>query len=138
MIAPDTVQAAIITLLKADAALVASLTAAARIKEADWRGTTFEYPACRVDVADMRPTGNGSCTEQRLGVTGSIIIYSKQESSLEAAKLLGLVENAIQQKHLSGAGMGSQIMRPIQTILPYRDNDIWRGDVVFATTVFEV
>jgi hypothetical protein len=139
VIAPQTVQGAIIALLKADAALVAGLAGdAKRIKEADWRGTTFEYPAVRVDIGDQRPTGNGNCSEQRLGVTGSIIVYSKQESSLEAAQVLGLVENAIQQKHLVGAGMGSQIMRDIQTNFPYRENDIWRGEVVFATTVFEV
>jgi hypothetical protein len=86
----------------------------------------------------MRPTGNGNCSEQRLGVTGAIIVYSKVDSSAEAAQVLGLVENAIQQKHLSGAGMGSQVLRPFQTNFPYRDNDIWRGEVVFATTVFEV
>ncbi|MCJ7527443.1 MAG: hypothetical protein MUO37_04930 [Methyloceanibacter sp.] len=139
MISPDVVQAAIIALLKADAPLVASLAAdPARIKEADWRGTDFEYPAVRVDITDMRPTGNGNCSEQRQGVTGSIIVYSKVDSSAEAAALLGLVQNAIQQKHLVGAGMSSQVMRPIETHFPYRDNDIWRGEVVFATTVFEV
>jgi hypothetical protein len=139
MISPNVVQAAIVALLKADAPLVAGLAGdPARIKEADWRGTGFDYPAVRVDITDMRPTGNGNCSEQRLGVTGAIIVYSKVDSSAEAAQVLGLVENAIQQKHLSGAGMGSQVLRPFQTNFPYRDNDIWRGEVVFATTVFEV
>lgn len=138
MISPDIVQAAIIALLKADAPLVAGLAAdAERIKEADWRGTDFEYPACRVNIADMRPTGSGNCSEQRLGVTGSIIVYSKADSSAEASRLLGLVQNAIRQKHLTGAGMTSQVMRPVETHFPYRDNDIWRGEVLFATTVIE-
>lgn len=137
MLSPETIQKAMITLLKADAPLVAALTDAARIKEADWRGTTFEYPAVRLDISAMSPQGNGPCAESWLGIAGSIYVFSKEHSSEECLQILGLVENAIQRKRLTETGMTSLELRPEIVNYPIRDDDIWRGEVIFATVAIE-
>lgn len=137
MISPATIQIAIIALLKADAALVAGLGATARIKEAEWRGTSFAYPALRVDMTSISPQGNGACAEQWLTVEGALIVYSKEDSSLECLTLLGVVQDAIQRQRLSAAGMTGLELKIAQLSPPDREENIWRGAVLFTTTAIE-
>lgn len=138
MLSPATIQAALMTLLQADVPLVAALGGdPAQIKEASWRGKGFEHPAVRLDMGDHRPQGTGACAEQWLGLVGSINVFSKDSSSLECLTILGLVANAIQRKRLTGAGMTGLEIKIDQTVYPYRDGNVWRGEVVFATTAIE-
>jgi len=137
MLSPHEVQAAFITLLQGNAALVAALAGPEAIKEAEWAGSSFDYPAVRLDIADMRPQGNGACAARWLSVTGSIIVLSKGDSSAECLTVLGLVQNAIQGRHLTGAGLTSLEVRVEQAIYPYREDNIWRGEIPFATTVIQ-
>jgi len=137
MLSPYDIQAALITLLKADAPLVAALADAGAIKEAEWRGTDFEYPAVRVDITGGSPQGNGACAEQWIGVAGSIIVLSKEDSSAECLTLLGLVQNAVQRKRLTGVGMTGLEIKIDQTVYPFREINLWRGEIVFATVAIE-
>jgi hypothetical protein len=137
MLSPTTVQAALVALLKADPLLVAALSSADAIKEAQWRGTKFAYPAVRVDISDMRPQGNGACAKRWLATAGSILVYSKGDSSAECENILGLVENAIVGRHLSAAGLTSLEFRVDQVVYPFRETNLWRGEILFATTAIE-
>jgi hypothetical protein len=137
MLSPDTVQAALVAVLKANGTLVGALAGPDSIKEAQWRGTTFDYPAVRVDITDMRPQGNGACAEQWLAVAGAIIVFSKIDSSVECMTVLGLVQNAIQRRRLAGAGLTSLDLRVEFVVYPYREGNIWRGEIAFGTTAIE-
>lgn len=133
MITPRQAQASVIALLKADAALVAVV--AAEIREAEWQGTAFVYPACRVDESDLRPQGTGGCAEDWTALTGAIRVFSKEESSGQCLDLLGLVQTAIQRRHLIGLGYTSLEIKVDMTVLPYQEESIWRGEVTFYTTL---
>jgi len=137
MLSPTKVQAALVALLKANGLLVAGLPAADAIKEAQWRGSKFDYPAVRVDISDMRPQGNGACANRWLATAGSILVYSKGDSSAECENVLGLVENAIVRRHLSAAGLTSLELRVDQVVCPFRESNLWRGEILFATTAIE-
>ena len=58
MISNDLVQAAIVAKLKADTTLVAWLTARSaenEIRESQWQGTVFSFPAVRVELGTQEP-----------------------------------------------------------------------------------
>jgi len=133
----DPVSEALLALLKADVPLVGALASPECIKEAEWRGTDFDYPAVRVDVTDRRPEGTGACAEAWLGVTGRLIAYSKEDSSAECLVLLGLLQNAIQRRRLALVGLTSLDLKVVQTVYPFRELNLWRGEVIFATTAIE-
>jgi hypothetical protein len=134
MLSPNTIQAAMLALLKANLPLTTALGGAAAIKEAEWHGTGFTYPACRLDLSDVRPDGTGACAEEWGGLVGRIVVYSKQDSSSECLTLLGLVQDAIQRRRLTGAGLTSLEIKIDSTVLPYLEGGVWRGDVVIYTT----
>jgi len=137
MLSPAVIQAALIALLKANAPLVAALPGAAHIKEADWRGTTFDYPAVRVDIGSGIPEGTGACAEEWTRLAGSIIVLSKADSSAECLSIMGLIQNAIIRHRLAGAGLTSLDLKVDQAAYPFRQDDIWRGEVLFYTTAIQ-
>ncbi len=137
MESPLTVQDALIALLKADAPLVAALGGPARIKDAEWRGTTFEYPCVRLDFSSASPEGNGNCAEAWASIAATIEVFSKDSSSRQCLTLLGVVQTAVQRKHLNAPGMTSLEIKIAQTIPPDRDDNVWRGQVVIYSTAID-
>jgi hypothetical protein len=133
MISPRTAQAATVALLLADAPLVALV--GAEIRESEWQGTAFTYPAVRVDLLDLTPEGNGSCAEAWSAVTGRIRVFSNQASSGQCLDLLAAVQRAVQRKHLIGVGYTSLEMKIASVIMPYQEENIWRGEVAFFSTI---
>lgn len=95
MISPELVQKAVMLKLKANAALVAALGSADRIKESQWQGTDFVYPAVRVDGGEQTPIGNGVDHLKLSTVSWSVRCYSEKDSSFEANNLIGLVLEAL-------------------------------------------
>lgn len=137
MESPLTVQDALVALLKADLPLVTALGGAGRIKEAEWRGTTFDYPCLRVEFSSASPEGTGNCAEAWASIAATLEVFSKDSSSRECLTLLGLVQTAVQRKHLTAPGMTSLEIKIDQTIPPDRDDNVWRGQVVIYSTVID-
>lgn len=107
MISNDLVQAALVAALKANAALVAWLTARSapnEIREAQWQGDSFTYPAVRVQVGTQLANGNGPCYPVNGEVPFTIYAFSESDSSQQADVLAGLVGAALLGNHLSGTG----------------------------------
>jgi len=129
-----TVQEALVTLLKADAALAVDLGDANQVKEAEWRGKVFSYPAVRVDLIDMTPGATDNCTSCWREVRAAIIVLSKDESSIECLDVLNAVEDALERKRLSGTGLTSHEIKIERIVLPSREENIWRGEVDIFTT----
>ena len=107
MLSNDLVQAAVITKLKANATLVAFLTAASaadEIREAQWQGRDFVYPAVRIQIGTQEPGGNGPCYTTTGQTAFSILCFSEHDSSEQADQLAGLVDDALLGLHISGSG----------------------------------
>lgn len=131
---PVTVQKAIIDILKANAALVAVLANANQIKEAEWRGKTFSYPAVRVDLLEMVPGASDNCADCWREVRAAIIVLSKDASSIECLTVLDRIEDALERQRLSDTGLTSHEIK-IERIVPSdREENIWRGEVDIFTT----
>lgn len=110
------IQAAIITFMKANAALVdwlSNFSAENEIRENQWQGRDFVYPAIRVDLVSQQPIGNPPCHAE---LAFNVFCYSESDSSQQADKLAGLINAALARKAFTGTGFRSGTVRP-QNIL---------------------
>jgi hypothetical protein len=101
VISPELVQAGIIAKLKADTSLVAWLTArsaGSEIRENQWQGRQFVYPAIRVDLLPQTETGNPPCYSQTLF---NVFAFTEGDSSKDCGILAGLVNAALIRKKFS-------------------------------------
>jgi len=112
MVGNDVVQAALVAALKANTALTTWLAArstAGEIREAQYQGTQFSYPAVRVAVGDQVPVGD-TCYTTRAEVTFETWCYSEHDSSQQCDQLAKLVADALLGKRISGTGFASLVI----------------------------
>lgn len=88
MIPNNLIQAAFVTKLKSMANLVAELSSENEIKENQWQGTSFVYPAVRIDLGTQVPMAPG-CGACRIPV--NIQIHTEDASSKNADIIAGLI-----------------------------------------------
>lgn len=128
MISPELVQAGIITHLKADSALIAWLTtysAQNEIRENQWQGRTFVYPAVRVDLLTQTEPGDPPCYAQ---VLFNVFSFTEGDSSLTCGQLAGLIDTALIRKKFNGTGFNSGLVITLGTVPPIRTADrLWQG-----------
>lgn len=112
MVGNDVIQAAIVAMLKADTALTTWLAArstAGEIREAQYQGTAFAYPAVRAAVGDQTPIGD-TCYTKKAEVTFELWCYSEHDSSQECDQLAKLANDAVFGKRLNGTGFASLVV----------------------------
>lgn len=139
MIDPGAVQAAIVAKLKADAALVAWLAARSaidEIREAQWQGTAFSYPAVRVDLGVQTPKGD-HCYEKNARISFMILSYAEGPSSLECHSLANLVNNSLLGKDMTGTGFHSGLiqsdgLQPATFVV----ESLWRATETFHVNLY--
>jgi len=147
MISPDLLQTALIAQLRADAALIAALPEAADgVREAQWRGTAFQYPCVRVGRPSLAPYGNGSCSDRDSRAAWEIHAISKADSSMTAQDLQGLILAALEGQRLATIDLRTLPIRPLtlspvspvgnsQTVGISAVGDVWMGTIIFRTIV---
>lgn len=116
MIGNDEIQAAIVAKLKDNAALAAWLAdrdSTDEIRELDWQGTQFSYPAVRVAASEQFPgEPTSKCFLTNGHVTFAIYIFSEHDSSQECDQLAKIVDDALAGKRLSGTGWATMSIQP--------------------------
>jgi hypothetical protein len=140
LVSPDEVQAALIAALKANAALVAALKeGASGIREAEWKGTAFEYPNVRLGRIVMTPYGDGNCTPHSQRVTFNVMANSKLDSSKTAQTIQGLILDALDGLRISATGfVGMVPIRLVQQMPASPDpNGLWTALTNLRTIVKE-
>jgi hypothetical protein len=93
MIPEELVQAALITKLKGATGVVGYLNSADEIKEAQWQGTTFKYPAVRVKMGIQTPLPEDCASSI---VPFIVICKGEKASSKTTSVLASAVVNALQ------------------------------------------
>jgi hypothetical protein len=83
---PDEVQVALIEHLKADAALLVLLGSSDKIKEVEWQGAEFTYPAVRVENDVMPDNIAPYCYPDGVNIT--IFCMSEKKSSKECQMVM--------------------------------------------------
>lgn len=137
MISNDLVQAGIITKLKADTALTTWLTdrsAGSEIRENQWQGRQFVYPAIRVDLLPQTEAGNPPCYSQALF---NVFAFTEGDSSKDCGILAGLIDTAMIRKNFSGTGYNSGIISSLGTVPPIRTAErTWQALGQFQTNLY--
>jgi hypothetical protein len=136
VISPELIQAGIITHLKADTALVAWLTARSaedEIRENQWQGRQFVYPAVRVDLLPQTEPGNPPCYSQSLF---NVFVFTEGDSSKDCGILAGLVDTALLRKKFSGTGYNSGLVISLGTVPPIRTAErVWQALGQYQTII---
>ena len=141
MISNDVIQAAIIAKLKANTALVAWLTnlnAGSEIRESQWQGTVFTYPAVRVDLGTQVPgPANGSCHLSESEIPFSVYSMSEADSSQQADVLAGLVNTALFSNRISGTNWTSLVIDSDGLISASREAPrFWRATGLYRVRIY--
>ncbi len=132
MLNNNDIQAGIVAYLQAQTTTtVAMLNSTAEIKEDQWQGTTFVYPAYRVDLGPQLPKDNCDAAD----VTFSILCYSEDASSNEADEMAGIVNNDLHRKAFTQSSVRYSIYS--QGLIPAirEDDRTWRSEAMFRATV---
>lgn len=131
-IANQNVQAGIVAKLKAATTLVAWLTARSvedEIRENQWQGRDFVYPATRVDLLPQVPLGNPPCTSE---IGFNVHCFSESDSSRQADTLAGLVEEALARTAFTGTDFRSGRVRTESIVPANRTGErVWQATVQF-------
>ena len=131
MLKNNDIQAGLITYLKANTTIVALLASGTSIKEDQWQGTTFVYPAVRIDLDAQLPKANCDGGE----VTFSVLCYSEDASSQEADELAGTINDELHRKSFTSSSIRYSIYS--QGLIPAirEDDRTWRSEATFHATV---
>lgn len=142
MISNDVFQAAIVAALKANTTLVDWLTdqgAGDEIRENQWQGAVFVYPAVRIDIGTQTPVGNGPCYLENGEITFTVLSFSENDSSQEADILAGLVNGVLMGARVSGTGFKSLAIRSDGLISASRTGErTWRAAGLYRTQIYEI
>lgn len=135
MVSNDLIQAALITRLKANAPLVARITAA-EVRENQWQGTNFDYPCTRVSVTLQVPLMEWEqCSFSR--VSFSVFSMSELDSSKEADEIAGLANTVLHKTSFAGTGFRFLRIRSISLASAVRMSErIWRAEASFVSDVY--
>lgn len=137
MISPELIQAGIISKLKTDTSLVDWLTdrsAGDEIRENQWQGVTFAYPAVRVDLLTQTEPGNPPCHSQ---ILFNVFAFTEGDSSKECGVLAGLVDSALIRKKFTGTGFDSGIVITLGSVPPVRTSErLWQALLQYQTNIF--
>lgn len=101
MVSNDDIQAAIVAYLKSQSTVTVILGSSEEIRELEWQGTDFQYPAVRVSV-DFRPSIDG-CAPGR--ATVFLDNFSEQKSSAQSQSLAGAEYDVFHKRPFNQNGM---------------------------------
>jgi hypothetical protein len=133
----DLIQAAIVAKLKANSALttwLADRSTAGEIREGQFAGREFQYPAVRVELGTQIEEGNPPCYST---LPFTIYAYSEQNSSQEANQLAGYVQDALLRKNVTGSGWQSQLIIADGMIAARRVSErVWQAVCLYRMNVY--
>jgi hypothetical protein len=131
----DEVQAAIIERLKADAQLVALLGTADQIKETEWQGAVYVFPAVRVENT-IKPNVV-YCSPDDVDIT--IFCLSEQKSSKQCSLIAARVANLLHNTRGITASNGVNFVFFRVASIPYpkqqEGQSVWISPVEIVSQV---
>ena len=97
------IQAALLVKLKAEATILAELSDTDEIRENQWQGTEFSYPAIRIRMISNNPLKNSDCDQTNISV--GFQVFSEDASSMQADEIAGIINTALHDKPFSQSGL---------------------------------
>jgi hypothetical protein len=136
MVSTNDVQTAVIGLLTGTYAVTELVHE--EVREDEWQGTDFVYPALRVQITNLMPEEDGTCRETKTFAQFTIQCYSEADSSKQCGTLANTVVSAIFGQVLTRPYMRSLRINVMRVVPPYRTAPrIWRSDVQAQCHIYE-
>jgi len=125
MINHNEIQEFFITKLKANTALVNLMGANDEIRERQWAGLSYDYPAVRVSCGPQSKTGDNNCM---LDITMKITVFTRDSNDYILNDMVYAVTQQFEDKSFGKYKTGSSI-----TISEsMREGDIWHSEVTVS------
>lgn len=139
IIGNDVLQAGVIAKLKVDANLIARLGGNdGGVKEDQYQGTRFTYPATRVDIQRQEPMNEAHpCTLSNLFFT--VRVYAEGTSSKPCDEITALVAKALHRKQIVDDPVTFRIAEVLYNGMfgaTKTDDRLWMGTVIFTGNVY--
>lgn len=131
----EEVQTALLAYLKAQTSITSLLANSGQIKETQWQGEDYSYPAIRVGN-DVLPSKDGCSPD---GVEGSVFIFSEQKSSKQCSQVASEVSKVLHRLSFTSAVNGAKFMRIYVDRVTYpkqlEGTTIWQSQVQITAQV---
>lgn len=136
MIADNVIQADFVASLKADASVLAIIAVATEVKEDQYQGTVFAYPAVRVGIESQTPISERgpSCDHARLRMT--LYAYTEEASSKRADQLAGVMNTKYHRRFFRGTGWYTWLYSSGLRSAVRITEKLWRAEVPLIGTVY--
>lgn len=121
----ETVQAAWVAYLKSQASLTSLLANAGQVKELQWQGDDFVYPAIRVSV-DYAPSIEGCGPDD---ITVYIDVFSEEKSSKQVAHITAVLQSILHKHPFTSLGIKFPMVNVQPIPRPVRDIYAWQSTV---------
>lgn len=133
MVNEELVQAAFIAKLKSMPDLTAEMigVSGTEIREYQWQGVDFIYPAIRVYV-DVYPSING-CGPDRAEICAEI--FTDEKSSKKVKHMGGILLAHLHKHRFKSQGLDFSMVRVVQQKRAERSIFAWQGSVTFEVLV---
>ena len=135
MIAPHVIQADIVADVLAQASITSLLASAAEVREDQYQGTVYGYPAVRVAIIAQTPLlGPYPCDLATLQLT--LRVYTEGGSSRSNSVILSAINDQY-HRNIFRATTWNIWLRSVGLTNPTRQgNKLWRGEAIFSGTVY--
>lgn len=135
IISVDIVKGVLLGYLKSISAvtnfLITEGSSASEIREINWKGTDFEYPAIRLRIIRNEPDSS-DC--DRSNIVASWLVFTEDQSSANADKLSGIIASYFESKQFSSSLQGSDYSVSLGriTLVPAFSVGelVWRSEVI--------
>jgi len=109
-----------------------------KIRENQFQGTQFVYPAIRVNLTYLNPTENTPCRDDIFRSYFSIVSFSEGTSSLEADTIAGLVAEALDEEMLNETTFrtGNISLGSVNAAIKIGPR-LWRAETFFRISIYQ-
>jgi hypothetical protein len=137
IISDELVQADLITKVKAITTVTnLLLDGTSGVKELQWQGDSFQYPAVRIDLEDNGYVFDEQERCQLYKIEFSIYIFSQERSSKQCSQIKGLLETALTGLGWHGTNANYLRLRLMDSVPAVREDErTWRSQLRYGTKV---
>lgn len=135
MIGDNVIQADLVADLLAYSTLTALLATAAEIREDQYQGTRFAYPAVRVAILNQTYIPDREQCDHAL-LAFSVRCFTEEASSKAADVLAGVVNGRLHRRNFHGTGWYSWFRSQGLVGALRVDERLWRAEALFGGTVY--
>lgn len=135
MVSDELIQADLIAKLKTITSVVSMLPdGTAGIKELQWQGDTFQYPAVRLDLESNEYEFDDQKMCNLWRAEFSVYVFSQERSSKQCSTIKGLLENFLTGLGFTGTNAKYSQLRLMDNVPAVRqDERTWRSQLRYST-----